>query len=146
MGSIFGLVSPLYYLCDPCACGKIANKFLAMKDSFAAVKGIFIAVKGIFAAVKGIFATSSTDKQPFMAAKGYVEARYYDQEFSPIKFTSRRKDGALRKAYMDSKGSVEIQKEVAKLLKVTTIVPYRLMSSPIIKEIDDVRLEKILIF
>ena len=46
-----------------------------------------------------------------MVAIGSVEARYYDQELGPIKFTSRRKDGVLRKAYMDSKGSMEIQKE-----------------------------------
>ena len=38
---------------------------------------------------------------------------------------------------MDSKGSVEIQNEVAKLLKVTTIAPYRPMSGLIIEEIDD---------
>ena len=50
------------------------------------------------------------DKQPFMAATGFMEARYYDQEFSPIKFTSRRKYGIPRKAYMDSKGYLEIQK------------------------------------
>ena len=68
------------------------------------------------------------DKQPLMDAIGSVEAKYYDQEFSPIKFTSIRKYGILRKAYMNSKGYVEIQKEVAKLLKVTTIVPYRLIS------------------
>ena len=77
------------------------------------------------------------DKQPFMVATGTVEARYYDQEFSLIKFTSSRKDRVLRKAYMDSKGFVEIQKEVAKLLKVTIIVPYRLMSGSIIKDIND---------
>ena len=77
------------------------------------------------------------DKQPFMAAIGFVEAKYYDQEFGPIKFTSRRKDGVPRKAYMDSNGYVEIQKEAAKLLKVTTIVPYRPMSVPIIEEIND---------
>ena len=57
--------------------------------------------------------------QPFMEATGSMEARYYDQEFSPIKFTSRRKDGVPRKAYMDSKGYEEIQKEAAELLKVT---------------------------
>ena len=34
-----------------------------------------------------------TDKQSFMVATGSVEAKYYDQEFDPIKFTSRRKDG-----------------------------------------------------
>ena len=72
-----------------------------------------------------------------MAATSSVEAKYYDQEFSPIKFTSRRKDGIPRKAYMDSKGYVEIRNEVTKLLKVTTIVPYRPMSGPIIEEIDD---------
>ena len=58
------------------------------------------------------------DKQPFMAAIGSVEAKYYDQEFGSIKFTSKRKDGVLRKAYMDSNGYVEIQKKGAKLLKV----------------------------
>ena len=77
------------------------------------------------------------DKKPFMAATGSVEARYYDQEFGPIKFTGRRKDGVPRKAYMDSKGFMEIQKEEGKLLKVTTIVPYRLMRGPIIEEIND---------
>ena len=46
-------------------------------------------------------------KQPFMATTGFMEANYYDQEFGPIKFTSRRKDRILRKAYMDSKGFVE---------------------------------------
>ena len=78
-----------------------------------------------------------TNKQPFMAAPSSVEADYYDQEFGPIKFTSRRKDRIPRKAYMDSKDSVEIQKVAAKLLKVTTIVPYRPMSDPIIEDIDD---------
>ena len=77
------------------------------------------------------------DKQPFIAAIGSVEARYYDQEFGPIKFTSRRKDEIPRKAYMDLKGSVEIRKEAAKLLKVTTIMPCRPMGGPIIEEIDD---------
>ena len=47
-------------------------------------------------------------KQPFMVATGSVEARYYDHEFGPIKFTSRMKYGVPRKAYMDSKGFVEI--------------------------------------
>ena len=77
------------------------------------------------------------DKQPFMVATGFVEAKYYDQEFGLIKFTSRMKDGVLRKSYIDIKGYVEIQKEVAKLLKVTKIMPYKLTSGPIIKEIDD---------
>ena len=77
------------------------------------------------------------DKQPFMAPTRSMESRYYDQEFGPIKFSSRRKYEILRKAYMDSKGFVKIRKEVAKLLKVTTIMPYKPMSGPIIKEIDD---------
>ena len=77
------------------------------------------------------------DKQPFMAATSSVEARYYDQELGPIKFTSKRKDGVPGKSYMDSKGSMEIQKEAAKLLKVTTIASYRPMSDPIIEDIDD---------
>ena len=60
-----------------------------------------------------------SNKKPFMATTGFVEARYYDQEFGPIKFTNIRKYRIPRKAYMDSKGSVEIRKEAAKLLKVT---------------------------
>ena len=44
------------------------------------------------------------NKQPFTVATGIVEVRHYDQEFGPIKFTSRRKDGVSRKAYMESKG------------------------------------------
>ena len=77
------------------------------------------------------------DKQSFMVATDSVETRYYDQELGSIKFTSIRKDRVLRKAYMDSKGYVEIQKEAAKLLEVTTTVPYRPMSGLIIEEIDD---------
>ena len=50
------------------------------------------------------------DKQPFKVAIGSVEARYYDQEFCPIKFTSRMKDEVPRKAYMDSKGFVKSKK------------------------------------
>ena len=77
------------------------------------------------------------DKQPFMIATGSMKSRYYDQEFGSIKFTRRRKDRVPRKAYMDSNGSMEIQRETSKLLKVTTIMPYRPMSDPIMEEIDD---------
>ena len=77
------------------------------------------------------------DKQSFMAATSSAEARYYDQEFGPIKFTSRRKDRAPRKACIDSKGLMEIQKEAVKLLKVTTIMPYMPMSGLITEKIDD---------
>ena len=72
------------------------------------------------------------DKQPFMVATDSADAMYYDQEFGPIKFTSRRKYKIPRKAYMDSKGSVEIRKEASKLLKVTTIVPYRPIATIVI--------------
>ena len=37
------------------------------------------------------------DKKPFTVATGSMETRYYDQEFGPIKFTSRRKDGSQGK-------------------------------------------------
>ena len=77
------------------------------------------------------------NKKPFITATGSMVVRYYDQEFGPIKFTSRRKDVVQRKAYIDSKGFVEIQKEAAKLLKVTTTKPNRTTSGPIIEEIDD---------
>ena len=79
------------------------------------------------------------NKQPFMetTTTGSVEARYYDNEFGSIKFTSRRKDVVPRKACIDTKGLVEIQKEAAKLLKVTTIVPYKPTSGPIIEEINN---------
>ena len=40
------------------------------------------------------------DKQPLKSTTGTVEARYHDQEFNPIKFTSRREDGVSRKAYI----------------------------------------------
>ena len=76
-------------------------------------------------------------KQHFMATTGSMEANYYDQELGPIKFIIRRKDEIPRKEYMDLKGSVEIRKKAAKLLKVTIIVPYRPMRGPIIKKIDD---------
>ena len=72
-----------------------------------------------------------------MVAIGFVEARYYDQEFGSIKFTSKMKEEVPKKAYMDLKGFVEIKKEATKLLKVTAIVPYRPMSGPTIDEIDD---------
>ena len=77
------------------------------------------------------------DEKPFMEAISSMETGYYDQEFSPIKFTSRRKDVVPRRAYMGSKCFVEIQKEATKLLKVTTIVPYNPISGLIIEEIDD---------
>ena len=55
------------------------------------------------------------DKQPFMVTTSFVEAMFFDKEFGLINFTSRKKDGVLRKAYIDSKGSLEIQNEVTKV-------------------------------
>ena len=43
-----------------------------------------------------------------MAAIGTMEPMHYDKEFGLIKFTSRMKDEVPRKAYMDSKGFMEI--------------------------------------
>ena len=51
-----------------------------------------------------------------MAATSSMETRYYDHEFGPIKFTSRRKDGVLRKVYKYLMGSVEIEKEAANVI------------------------------
>ena len=64
-----------------------------------------------------------------MVATGSVKAMYYDQEFGPIKLTSRRKDGIPRKSYMGCgypKGGNQTPK-----------VPYRPTSGSIIEEIDD---------
>ena len=36
------------------------------------------------------------DKQLFIATSNSVEANYYDQEFGPIKFKRKKKDGAPR--------------------------------------------------
>ena len=36
------------------------------------------------------------DKQPFIDS---IEASYYDQEFGPIKFKDKQKDGAPRNIY-----------------------------------------------
>ena len=71
------------------------------------------------------------NKQPFIGTSDYVEASYYDQEFRPIKFKGKRKDEALRKIYMELRDAGEIQDQAAKLLKITTIVPFK----PIIKKI-----------
>ena len=48
------------------------------------------------------------DKQPFIATSYSIEANYYDQEFSLIKFKGKKKDGALREIYIDSRDTSEI--------------------------------------
>ena len=62
-----------------------------------------------------------------------MEANYYDQEFDPIKFKGKKKNGAPKEIYMESRDGGEIQDQVAKLLKMTTIVSFR----PIIEKIND---------
>ena len=49
------------------------------------------------------------DKQPFIANSDFVEASYYDQVFGQIKFKGRKKDGASREIYMESRDTVEIK-------------------------------------
>ena len=77
------------------------------------------------------------DKQPFIATSDFVEVDYYDQEFGQIKFKGKKKDGALREIYMKSRDTSEIQDQASKLLKIITIVSFRLINGPVIEEIDD---------
>ena len=76
------------------------------------------------------------DKQPFITSLDYVEASYYDQEFGPIKFKDKKKDGAPKEMYMESRDIGDIQDQAAKPLKITIIVPFRLIKRPIIEKID----------
>ena len=77
------------------------------------------------------------DKKPFIATSDFVEASYYDQNFGPIKFKGKKKDGTLRKIYMESRDADKIQDQAAKLLKITATVPFRVISELIIEEIND---------
>ena len=54
-----------------------------------------------------------------------------------IQWTSPAIQARSSPVSVEKASSVEIQKEAAKLLKVTTIMPYRLMSGLITEEIDD---------
>ena len=76
------------------------------------------------------------DKQPFNATSDSIEASYYDQDFDVIKFEGKKKDGAPREIYMESRDIGEIKDQVAKLLKRTTIMPFRPIKGLIIEEID----------
>ena len=49
------------------------------------------------------------DKQPFIATSDSVEASYYDQEFGPIKFIGKKKDGDPREIYMEPRDTDDIQ-------------------------------------
>ena len=54
----------------------------------------------------------------------FYGCNYYDQEFGPIKFKGKKKDGAPREIYMESRDTGEIQDQAAKLLKTTIILPF----------------------
>ena len=41
------------------------------------------------------------DKQPFIATSDSMESCYYDQEFGPIKFKGKKKNGTPREIYME---------------------------------------------
>ena len=77
------------------------------------------------------------DKQPFITTADSTEARYYDKEFGPIKFKSKKNNGGPKKIHMESRDVGEIQDQAAKLLKIIDIVPYGLIHEPITEEIDD---------
>ena len=77
------------------------------------------------------------DKQPFIATSDSMEANYYDQEFSPIKFKGKKKNGTLREIYMETRDTGDIQDQDAKLLKTTAILPFKPIKGLIIKEIND---------
>ena len=77
------------------------------------------------------------NKQPFIADLDSVEASYYDQEFGTIKFKGKKKNGASKEIYIESRDVGEIQDQDTKLLKTTTIVPFKSIKGLIIKEIDD---------
>ena len=77
------------------------------------------------------------NKQPFIATSYFVEASYYDQDFGPIKFKGKKKNGAQREIHMESRDRGEILDQDAKLLMTTTIMPFRSIKGLIIEEIDD---------
>ena len=77
------------------------------------------------------------NKQPFIVTSSSVEVSYYDQEFGPIKFKGKKKNGTPRKIYMESKDTSDIQDQAAKLLKTTVIVPFKPIKGLIIEEIYD---------
>ena len=49
------------------------------------------------------------DKQPFIATSDSMEASYYDQEFGPIKFKSKKNNGALRELYVELRDTGDIK-------------------------------------
>ena len=77
------------------------------------------------------------DKQPLIATSDSVEANYYDQEFGPIKFKGKKKNGTPREIYMELRDTDDIQDQASKLLMTTTIVSFRLVKGLVIERIDD---------
>ena len=77
------------------------------------------------------------DKQPFIATSDSIEASYYYQEFGPIKFKGKKKNGASREIYMEPRDTSDIYDQAAKLLKTTAIVPFGPIKGLVIKEIND---------
>ena len=78
-----------------------------------------------------------TDKQPFTATLNFVEASYYDQEFSEIEFKGKKKNETKREIYMESRDTDDIQDQATKLLKIVDIMPFRTIKGLVIEEIDD---------
>ena len=66
-----------------------------------------------------------------------MEADYYDQEFSPIKFKGKKKNEVPREIYIELGNTNEIQGQGAKHQKATTIVRFMPIKGSIIKEIND---------
>ena len=53
------------------------------------------------------------------------------------KFKGKKKNGTPREIYMELRDTSKIQDQAFKLLKTTSIMPFRLIKGLIIKEIDD---------
>ena len=66
-----------------------------------------------------------------------MEASYYEQEFGPIKFKGKKKNETPREIYMELIDISDIEDQGGKLLKTTTIVPFRPIKGMVIEEIDD---------
>ena len=77
------------------------------------------------------------DKQPFIATSDSMEASFYGQDFGPIKFKGKKKNRTPREIYMESRDTGDIQDQAVKLLKITIIVPFKMIKGSIIEEIDD---------
>ena len=77
------------------------------------------------------------NKQHFITTLDYVEVNYYDKEFGSIKFEGKKKNGALREIYMESRDNGDIQDQAAKILKTIAILPFKSIKGMVIEEIND---------